>query len=254
MQDSINSLEGSITTAIEESVPGTFAYFFTQADQVEDWLKCQPAEDMEQMARIYQAAFGGAPWFEVGQCSACGTFANTVGIPCSECSNITTEAYPTRFLIEEYFPKMLQGYLPGVLVFAYNEDGQIVGWTSGGFCQLDELVSRKYSGRETTIESLCKTGNLSPQDWIFYDNETCVLPDVQKGGFGRKLGESRLIAAASVGAETIIGRSINLPWLANKSQILNNENYSFVMTIPSGDTYQVNGVPRTAYIARKVLP
>jgi len=49
---------------------------------------------VEQLAQLYAASFGAAPWFEVGKCYECGYYYPNEGIKCPRDGTLVTEAYP----------------------------------------------------------------------------------------------------------------------------------------------------------------
>ncbi|MBI2008422.1 hypothetical protein HYS82_02070 [Candidatus Amesbacteria bacterium] len=204
-----------------------------------------------QIAEAYRAAFGGEPWKERFICQNCSRYLENSF--CPSCQVPTTqEAYPTGELINEYFPEMLTSYIPGMLGIA-REFNQVAGFTTGGFIGLDSLVNKKYRSEnpQTIINSISSALNVSPNDQVFYDNETCIFPDLQGQGLGKELSLARVREAIKMGAEIICGRTINIPWLGLKERQLTRAGYSFSYLVPAGDSYQVDGTPRYFYLATK---
>lgn len=206
----------------------------------------------KQMAEVYQNAFGGEPWLERFSCPGCGAYV--VENRCAGCSkNDLPEAYPLDELVNTTFPKMLEAFTPGVLLASYEEDDTISGISTGGFTTVDALVDAKYNRSETILFSIKQEGAVSDMTNIFYDNETCIDPKRQKNGLGKKFSQERIQSSISLGADTVCGRTINQPWLALKERQLNENGYQVISFVPDGDTYAVNGIPRTFYIAKRTL-
>ena len=208
-------------------------------------------EQQRQMAKVYQQAFGGEPWYEKYTCNVCRIFTAEFG-ECPNCGRQLEEAYPTEWLITEYFPKMLSDYVPGVLLVVQNQRDEIVGFSNGGFNSIGLLVANKYpQNPEQILASMTKQFGLSAEDRVFYDNETCLLPQNQRSGLGKQLSQKRLQAALDLRAKLICGRTINLPWLELKKQQLTNKGFLFESDVLKGDTYQVDNVSRRFYLATK---
>lgn len=203
----------------------------------------------EEMANVYQQAFGGYPWYERSICPNCQLFSKE-----NICANCGTdnlpEAYPRDQLISSDFPYMLKSFTPGLLLLAY-QDKQIVGFCTGGFVTLEKLVTQKYNSNQEILQSIVKKCAIPPSAQVFYDNETCLLPDLQNAGIGKQFSQSRISIAREYGSEYICGRTINLPWLQLKERQLNLAGYDFQAFSPNGETYSVEGVRRTFYLASK---
>lgn len=200
------------------------------------------------MADIYREAFGGYPWFERYLCALCGRFLKTT--ECDLCKQTTTqEAYPVKTLIEEDFPEMMSSFVPGMLGLVFD-DRKLIGYTTGGFIDLDELIEKKYKSN-TIYYSVIEQFGLNGQEDVFYDNETCIYPQIQQRGVGTKLSYTRIKVAIGMNADLICGRSINKPWLNIKESQFTAEGYNFSRFVPNGDTYEVDGNPRYFYLAQK---
>lgn len=204
----------------------------------------------EQMASVYQNAFGGEPWYERFVCLTCDKYSKSAD--CISCkSSDLPEAYPSEELVNTEFPNMLQTFIPGTLLLSYGGDCQVNGFSTGGFITLGDLINKKYAGNTTILSSIEQKYGINSETEVFYDNETCVDPARQKRGLGRIFSRERINAAKSIRAENICGRTINLPWLNVKKQQLTDEGYAFFSFVPEGDTYEVGGSPRVFYLARK---
>ncbi len=220
-------------------------------DEAESIYKLLPDSDKYQMADVYKEAFGGSPWYERFKCVGCKEFTATDDI-CSNCEKtIFEEAYPTQQLVQEYFPKMLSKFTPGVLLTA-KTGAETLGFCTGGFTTPKELIVKKYRGNTQILRSILLRSGLNPNDPMFYDNETCIRSDKQKKGVGGKLSQVRVDIATELGAGVICGRTINLPWLSLKENQLREGGYDFLSFVPEGDRYEVNGVGRYFFIARKI--
>jgi hypothetical protein len=265
MQDSKDwsqDLTNQFANTMAERFPRTRQYFYTTAEQGQQLLEQFEQAELEQMANIYQAAFAGEPWFEVGRCWQCDTFYQEQGGVCIKCQGQVTEAYPSEYLINEYFPQTLAKYMPGLLICIYDDSQRMVGWTVGGFTTFEQLVADKYGNSPLILQSILQQApQMSPTDRVFYDNETCIAPTDQGKGYGGVLGYARMLAAAGLGARYVFGRTVNRSWMNSKLQslvALNQElaatNIQYVSTvfIPEGDSYEVNGVQRFAYLFQRI--
>lgn len=204
------------------------------------------------MAEIYRTAFGGDPWYEKYKCDgtpACG-FLQEAFCPTCQSDKEVSEAYPKDWLVNTYFEEMLTDFTPGVLGII-KTDGKAVGLTTGGFSALGDLILKKYrSDGAMILNQIMKDLSLPYNAYVFYDNETCILPQRQKQGFGAKLSEYRMGAALGLGAELICGRTINEPWLATKGEQFLRRGLEFNFLEPDADGYEVNGNRRYFYLAR----
>lgn len=202
------------------------------------------------MAFVYQEAFGGPPWFEKFACSSCDAFLPVD--TCPACGNASLPpAYPIEQLIGNDFIQMFNSFTPGVLLLVQDTNEKVIGFSTGGITTLDDLITHKYKD-DTSIANDIKTRYpQSNNEVIFYDNETCILPDYQKYGIGRKLSEARILEALAMNATAICGRTINIPWLGLKEKQLQSVGYNFNAFNPNGDTYEVDGVKRMFYFAQK---
>lgn len=207
-------------------------------------------ETKQQMARVYQEAFGGYPWFEAFRCQNCGSFAADRE-KCKKCGQTDLgEAYPTADLVESYFPSMLADYTPGVLIVSRSPEGEVVGFSTGGGIKLGELVQKKYQGKTQILDSILRQTGLSPKELVAYENETCVLPSMQKGGIGRRLNRAR-ISELRKSFASICGRTINQPWLNLKTQQLAQAGFAVQSFVPDGDDYEVDGKKRFFFLAKE---
>lgn len=207
--------------------------------------------DKYQMATVYKEAFGGAPWFERFKCLNCEEFNSSNDI-CPNCNKQDfDEAYPIQNLVNEYFPEMISEFTPGILLIVKTGE-QMLGFTTAGFVTLRDLIEKKYKGNAQILKSILFQSGLNPNSVMFYDNETCVRPEVQSKGVGSKLSQLRINLAKELGAKIICGRSINLPWLTLKEKQLRKAGYDFLSFVPDGDVYEVDGVKRQFYIANQL--
>lgn len=228
-------------------------YAYEDPKSAYDIARTLPSYAQTQMAEVYKEAFGGPPWYERVRCNSCETFYKDAPAGCTKCGSMDIgEAYPTKELLETYFPEMLSEFTPGILTLAERE-GRVVGFTTGGFIGLEDLVRTKYKANPLILESITQVLQQPPNTSLFYDNETCVLPGLQKEGIGKLLSLARVNAAKSrLGTQYICGRTINIPWLELKRKQLTKQGYSFVSFVPKGDTYEVDGNKRNFYLARLI--
>ncbi len=202
------------------------------------------------MAKVYQEAFGGYPWFESFRCNKCDEFTKTDGV-CAHCGGDSfSEAYPLDWLVSEYFPHMMTQYTPGVLV-VLEEGTDVIGFTTGGATTLGELIEDKYKGKPDILDSIISQTGVSPESVVFYENETCVTSSLQQKGSGRKLNLARVSAAHEMGFPLVCGRTINQPWINLKQKQFTQFGYDFLSFNPEGDTYEVDGVRRQFFMATK---
>lgn len=234
----------------ETLLPKFNTYTYQSPQEATNVYSAIPEYDTMTMATVYQKAFGEYPWYERYSCTTCGKFLKEPGI-CLQCtSQVTQKAYPTEELIGGYFPKMLGEYVPGMLTLARNQ-GKIIGFTTGGMITLESLVDRKYKENQFLLADITNRFKIDPTTVVFYDNETCIKPQVQQNGLGRELSKQRIYVAKELGAEYICGRTINMPWLKLKERQLTEEGYSFSSFIPNGETYQVGNILRRFYFAQR---
>jgi hypothetical protein len=207
-----------------------------------------PLPIKEQMARVYQEAFGGKPWYENCSCPSCGTFEKST--TCSRCgAPDLPPAYPTGELVNEEFPQMLSSFAPGTLVLARNQQSEVIGFCAGGMTTPTDLVVKKYKGNRQIAESIMEQTGLSLTDPLYYENEMCVLPALQGNGVGSALNQARLewILAQDIGV--VLGRTINPNLLKMKERQFPEKGFSMRTFVPNGDSYQVDGLPRQCYFA-----
>lgn len=227
-------------------------YIYESAEEARQIYGALPEGTKYQMADVYQQAFGGAPWFERFKCGDCGDFSQSEAC-CPGCNSANlSEAYPVEELVRDYFPETISEFTPGILITAASGNGDMLGFTTGGFATLDTLVKVKYRSNQDILDSIKERGNSDPAEMTFYDNETCICPNLQQQGIGRKLSQKRVEAARDLGASLICGRTINLSWLTLKREQLTLAGYDFRAFVPEGDTYQVDGIARQFYLARKI--
>lgn len=238
-----------ITEKKEIFLPTFDTYTYQSRQEATEVYSAIPNYDAITMASVYQKAFGEAPWYERYCCTTCGNFLKEPNI-CPQCaSEVIQKAYPAGELVNEYFPKMLGEYAPGMLTLAKN-GGKIVGFTTGGMVALENLVGRKYKNNPLLLADITRRCDIDPTTVVFYDNETCINPAVQQMGLGRELSKQRIIVAKELGAEYICGRTINIPWLSLKERQLTEAGYDFTEFIPDGETYQIDSVLRRFYFAK----
>ena len=250
MLDELNITSPNISQQLEVFAPNCELGVIANAECAALIWEAISAEMKLQLANVYQAAFAGPPWFEVGKCQGCGNFSSEKDIFCPICANAVVEAYPTDQLIEEYFPTMLAQYTPGLIVLATDESGTIVGFSIGGYTSLEDLILNKYQS-EQILDSIVSQTGLSPGMNLFYDNETAISPEMQGMGFGKQLSMARIIGLNQLGFQLACGRTVNENWLGLKKVQYNNQGYRFSYFVPEGETYEANGVPRYFYLARK---
>ena len=227
------------------------SFSFTAINNAVDIFSDLPPRDKIGMAKTYQSAFGGPPWYERFVCGKCGNFLKEPF--CTSCLLAAPgEAYPSGWLINKYFTEMLSAFTPGMLAIARQPD-QVIGFTTGGFISLDKLVAEKYSSQEPDriLNSITEYFSITPEVSVFYDNETCIRPDLQEKGLGSELSQIRIDRTVSLGAVAICGRTINRPWLKVKKRQLLTLGFSFAVLVPAGDLFQVDGNPRYFYLAQK---
>jgi hypothetical protein len=202
------------------------------------------------MAVVYRDAFGGKPWYERYACTACGEYSKE-NRACLKCGGSEfSEAYPVEWLINEYFPKMVTTFVPGLLILARQEN-QLEGFSTGGGISMGQLIANKYGGDPTISRSILAQTGLTDDSFVFYDNETCISPSIQSKGIGSQLNQERIVEAVQEGFNLICGRSINQPWLNRKRLQFEAQGYDFKMFVPAGDKYVVEGQQRYFYLAFK---
>jgi len=225
-------------------------YSYENAEQAFEAYELLSSEQKLAMAKVYQEAFGGYPWYEVFKCSGCEEFARTDDA-CNHCGgNSFSEAYPVDWLVNEYFPHMLMQYPPGVLI-TLEESGQMIGFTTGGAITLGQLIEDKYKGKSEILASIIGKTGVSPDEVVFYENETCISASLQQRGSGGKLNLARVRMASEMGFSLVCGRTINQPWLKLKERQLAQYDYNFHAFVPDGDTYEVDGEPRKFFMAAR---
>lgn len=203
------------------------------------------------MAQVYREAFGGYPWYEIFACKGCGEFSKET-VPCKNCQSTEFgEAYPTEWLIGEYFPHMVERYVPGALILARDDKGAVNGFTCGGAIRLGDLVADKFKGNREILDSIIANTGVDPEAIVFYENETCVSATNQQKGVGGKLNFGRVKAASEMGFGYVCGRTINRPWLEVKKRNFEQLGYDCTAFYPDGDTYEVDGQRRFFFLATK---
>lgn len=225
-------------------------YTYENGDQALEAYAALTDEQRLAMAKVYQEAFGGYPWFEVFKCNQCDEFTKT-NDSCSHCGGASfSEAYPLEWLVNEYFPHMMGAYTPGVLVIL-EDGGRMIGFTTGGAIGLGQLIQDKYKGKPEILASIIGQTGVSPEAVVFYENETCISATSQQKGSGGKLNLARIEAASEIGFPLICGRSVNQPWISLKERQLTGLGYDFMAFGPDGDTYEVDGMRRQFFMARR---
>lgn len=219
------------------------------AEAIEVYKSFEPALK-EQMAEVYRQAFAGPPWFEKFKCNDCDSFFATDSC-CPGCKSFNIgEAYPTEELIEDYFPKTLAEFTPGVLATA-SDKNKVIGFVIGGDITLEKLVNKKYGGNGQILDSISNQGGLKSQSVLFYNNEFCVLPEKQNQGIGTVLASAQLTDVLKLKPDFITGRTINQSLLKIRSNGLTKAGYDFSYFVPDGDGFQVNGTPRFFYVGTR---
>lgn len=232
----------------ESQVFSTYSY--ENAGQALEAYQTLSDEQKLAMAGVYQEAFGGSPWYEVFKCNSCEEFART-NDACSHCGgNSFSEAYPIGWLVSDYFPHMVSQYTPGVLV-TLESDGKMIGFTTGGAITLGQLIEDKYKGKPEILASIIERTGVSPDEVVFYENETCIIASLQQRGSGGKLNLARVGAASKMEFPLVCGRTINQPWINLKERQLAGYGYDFVSFNPDGDLYEVDGVRRQFFMAAR---
>lgn len=236
--------------AVNKNYPKIDKFIYSSKDEAMEVYRNFPTVIKEQMASVYQNAFGEEPWYERFVCLTCAKYSK--GSDCISCkSSDLPEAYPSEKLVNTEFPSMLQTFTPGTLLLSYEEDYQVSGFSTGGFTKLGDLIEKKYAGNATILYSIEQKCGINSETEVFYDNETCIDPALQKRGLGRIFSQERINTANNMCAANICGRTINLPWLDVKKQQLTDDGYAFFSFVPEGETYEVGGSPRVFYLARK---
>lgn len=236
---------------INTANPEIFSISYNTAEEIRGKYANLPERLKVDMAEVYRAAFGGKPWYEKYICSGTGECGFLQEPFCPRCKNDKSikDAYPVDWLVNTYFEEMLSTFIPGILGLI-QLDKKTIGFTAGGFKPLDTLISKKYGKKSRRIlESITQRLSIPSNSFVFYDNETCILPDKQGQGLGPKLSEFRINQAMKLGAELICGRTINLSWLKTKEKQFTTKGFDFKYFVPDGDTYSVNGNPRYFYLA-----
>lgn len=230
----------------------TQKYIYRSEDEALGVYSVLPRDTKIQMAQVYQEAFGGPPWFERFRCNACDNFSPAADC-CPTCQGTSLrEAYPIEELVQTEFPAMLSEFVPGVLITAGRQSGEIVGFSTGGIVSLAKLVEKKYKGNETILRSMLETCEVAAEERAFYNNETCIRPGLQNRGVGTRLNLERIQAALEIGSTSICGRTINLPWLNVIEKQTRAAGLTFVAFTPTGDTYAVDGVARRFYLGTRI--
>lgn len=227
-------------------------YTYNSADEAARVYKSLEPETKFNMAKVYQEAFGGYPWFEIWACVKCGDFAKE-NSTCPKCgSTVFKAAYSTEELIEQDFPEMLISYVPGLLVLAKDESLGLLGFTTGGETKLGNLLDKKYHGNPVIKRSILDRTEISENATVFYENETCIKPQAQQGGLGSRLNLERVTFAAQRNEKFVCGRTVNRPWLGVKESQLSRFGYETKSFVPNGDDYIVDGLTRLFFIATKL--
>lgn len=210
-----------------------------------------PASVKEQMAKVYQEAFGGKPWYEKCSCGNCGTFEKSS--TCSRCGAADLPpAYPTGELVSAEFPSMLSSFAPGALVLARNQKNEVIGFCAGGMTTIADLATKKYKGSARIADSIREQTGLMPTDRFFYENEMCVLPVLQGYGVGSALNKARLDWIQEQNIGVVLGRTINPNLLKMKARQFPERGFSMQVFVPEGDTYAVDGLQRQCYYALRI--
>ncbi len=181
-----------------------------------------------QMAKVYKEAFKLEPWFE---------------------------EYDAADLAKNYFPEMIGEFSPGVLVIADNIQEGVIGFCQGGLTTIPELAEIKYLSDPKGIgDSIMEKGKIKEDEYVFYENEMCVLPSKWNKGVGNALNKARFDVIDELGVDTVIGRSINTVLLGMKEKQFPKRGFNFSQFIPDGDNFTVNGISteRFCYLAKRV--
>lgn len=214
------------------------------------FLRQMAPEDLAGMCDVYRDGFGGPPWNEVGKCFQCGAFLPTMSSPCNMCgSDKIGEAYPRDELANEYFPRQLETYTPGLLGIA-RVQRQVVGFAFMGFSELGNLVEQKYGAdADGVLRSITSRTELRIGQRIGYFNEIVVAPEWQNRKVGSALSFAGTQALANeLGAGTILGRSINLNLLGMVERQFPQLGLRFQAITPKEDSHKP---PRTIFIGSR---
>ena len=227
------------------------SYLYRSPGEALELYKSFEPELKGQMAEVYRQAFAGAPWFEKFRCNDCNRFFATDSC-CPECQGLNVrEAYPTKDLIDNYFPKTLAEFTPGVLATA-SQNGSVIGFVIGGEITLEKLINKKYGGNSMIMESIVNNFSVRPESVLFYNNEFCVLPEKQNQGTGTSLASAQLADVLKLEPEFVTGRTINRSLLNISKNGLKSAGYDFSYFVPNGDDFQVNGTPRFFYLGKRM--
>ena len=134
---------------------------------------------------------------------------------------------------------------------AQNRDRGIVGFCAGGITTPQNLVENKYKGNGVIAKSIMEQTGLDASDEFFYENEMCVVPELQGNGLGSELNKARLDWITSQGIGAVLGRTINPNLLKMKAAQFPTRGFDMRVFVPDGDTYEVDEQRRQCYFAVK---
>lgn len=108
----------------------------------------------ESMARSYQIAFSGKPWFEASRCinEVCskGFCEYAAGSSCPSCTEMLVEAYDTNDLTIDWRNMLLNE--DAFMEVALNQNNEVVSTTIARPTSREELILRKYTDDESMME------------------------------------------------------------------------------------------------------
>ncbi len=177
---------------------------------------------LENIARLYAAAFGGPPWNEYTVCPNSHYFGRQLSelTSCTNCSQPLKIAYPEEETSEYIATEVAKP--EGTLITFQDESGEVraAGW--GYACNTEELQA-KYSSsemQEKVVNRIEETAE-KVQTVVFYLSEIMVAESVQKQGIATEITNFFLAKAQLSNLNLVMRTRIDSPMvrIANKMQM-----------------------------------
>lgn len=140
---------------------------------------------------------------------------------------------------------MVSGLSPGCTVLAISNDIGVVGFNNGGISKFDRLLKIKYAPK--IKDSILEITGASPDDTVWYENESAVRLEFQGQQIGSAMSRMRMKVMLDLAPDIVCGRTLNPHWLKKRGEHLTEAGYRFDARVPDGETFKVGNNFRSFY-------